>query len=94
MAFYLNPKEGPREWLYNNAMSISVGEAGNFHNWSEEALLCLVDTGTDLLLGIAYDDAEIKAFAWSDEPKQWYVCSRKIAERCYGSARPWERPYE
>lgn len=95
MGFFLNPKEGQQDWLFNNARRLSEGEAYRFRSWDTEALLCRVDTGTDFLLGIAYDDMERKAFAYPDgRAKQWYVVNRKIAERCYGSDRPWAAPYE
>lgn len=91
MGYYLNPKEGQSEWLFNNASKLSEGEAGRFNSWETDALLCRVDTGADFLLGVAYDNMERRAFAYAeDRPKQWYSCNRKIAERCYGSDEPWK----
>lgn len=93
MAFYLNPKEGHTEWLFNNAMSISEADARVFHNWEEEALLCFIE-GIPTI-GIVYDDRERLAFSYPDGfEKRWYVCNRKIAENAYGSDMPWAQPYE
>lgn len=90
MAIFLKPKEGQKEWLSNNARMVSESEALRFRDYSTQSLLCLIDTGTEYLLGVAYDAMEKAAYAYREIywVRHWYICNRKIAEECYGSA--WE----
>lgn len=87
MAVFLNPKEGLEEWLSNNAREVGELEAMSFKDYSTHSLLCLVDSGTFYVLGVAYDNNERSAYAYRDGnwDRTWYICSRKIAEECYGN---------
>lgn len=87
MPVFLNPKEGQEEWLANNARMVDEHEALSFKDYSTHSLLCRVDTGTAYLLGVAYDSMEKAAYAYREIYwiRHWYICSRKIAEDCYGS---------
>lgn len=88
MAYYINPPEGTREWLFNNANRISEQEAERFRGWPDQTLLVFIEDMD--VLRVVYDTYErIASLAEDGRHRTWYSCSRVIVEAVLKD-HPWK----